>query len=404
MIHSRTAEARRTPWTPDSWRSLVAHQQPAWDPAELERAVAELRSLPALVQPGEISNLRRALADAAHGRAFVVQAGDCAESFEDATTEHITSRGRLIARLARGFEQISGRPAVAIGRIAGQYAKPRSAPTELVDGRALPVFRGHMVNGAAPTASARRADASRLVQGYYRSATTLNLLRTLHAHPAGQLWVSRECLLLPYDRSTLRNDPASEQWFLSSTHFPWIGERTRDIGGAHVELLSGVVNPLGVKVGPAVTPEELVALCARLDPERAPGRLTLITRFGANAVRRVLPDLVAAVSAAGHPVVWMCDPMHGNTIRLPSGIKTRRVTDLLAELDGWFDVLAGAGAHPGGLHLECTPDDVRECVDEDTSEVGEQQPLCDPRLDADQASTLVRGAAQGLRRGIRPVP
>ncbi|MFR9727749.1 3-deoxy-7-phosphoheptulonate synthase [Saccharopolyspora sp. MS10] len=404
MINSRTATARRTPWTPDSWRPRVAHQQPAWDPAELERAVAELQRLPALVQPGEIWSLRRLLAAAAHGDVFVVQAGDCAESFEDVTTEHITRRGELIARLARSVEQRSGRPAIALGRIAGQYAKPRSAPTELVNGRALPVFRGHMVNDAAPTPSARRPDAARLLQGYYRSATTLNLLRTLPTHLARPVWVSRECLLLPYDRATLRNDPASEEWYLSSTHFPWIGERTRDVEGAHVELLSGVVNPLGVKVGPTVTPEEVVELCDRLNPHGTPGRLTLITRLGSGAVHRVLPDIVAAVSAAGHPVVWMCDPMHGNTIQLPSGIKTRRVADMLAELDGWFDVLTAAGAHPGGLHLECTPDDVQECVDEDPSEVGTYRTLCDPRLDAGQALTLIHGAAQGLRRRGRPVP
>lgn len=386
-------------WTPDSWRDRPAQQQPDWDPAELATATAEISRLPCLVQPVEIVRLRRRLADAAKGRAFVVQAGDCAESFDDVTTDHVTRRSRLITELAARFRRATGVEPLTIGRIAGQFAKPRSTPTELVDGQELPVFRGHMVNGPEPSPAARRADAGRLIRAYYQSAATLNLLRAIE--PPGQFWVSREALLLPYERATLRQHPASGAWMVTSTHFPWIGERTRALDGAHVELLRGTSNPIAVKLGPTTTPDMALALCDRLNPRRLPGRLTFVTRIGPAAIGAVLPGLVAAVAAERHPVVWMCDPMHANTIRTSSGLKTRRMDDVVDEIDGWFDVLAAAGRPPGGIHLECSPDDVHECVDSsgalDAVDGTAYRSLCDPRLNTGQAVAVVRHAAHRYR-------
>lgn len=386
-------------WHPDSWRDRPAEQQPAWDPVELAAATEEISRLPCLVQAVEIVRLRRRLAGAASGRAFVVQAGDCAESFDDVTTDHVSRRLRLITDLAGAFHHGTGVAPLTIGRIAGQFAKPRSTATELVDGRELPVFRGHMVNAPEPDAAARRADAGRLIRSYYRSAATLNLLRSIEL--PGLLWVSREALLLPYERATLRRHPASGAWMLTSTHFPWIGERTRALDGAHIELLRGVSNPIAVKLGPTTTPDTALALCARLNPRRLPGRLTFVTRMGPTATGIVLPELVAATAAERHPVVWMCDPMHANTIRTPAGIKTRRLDDVVGEIDAWFDVLATAGRPAGGIHLECSPDDVHECVDAsgelDAVDGSAYRSLCDPRLNTQQATAVVRRAASRYR-------
>ncbi len=388
-------------WTPDGWRRHPAEQQPRWDPDELGRAVEEIGTLPCLVQPVEILGLRRRLADAARGRAFVVQAGDCAESFEDVTTDHVTRRAGLITDLARVFGRLAEVETITVGRIAGQFAKPRSALTEIVDGRELPVFRGHMVNDPEPQLAARRADAGRLLRAYYRSAATLNLIRALPSRPPDRFWVSREALLLPYERATLRRYPTTGDHMITSTHYPWIGERTRALDGAHVELLRGVANPIGVKLGPSTTPDQAVALCERLNPNRLPGRLTFVTRLGPAAVERVLPGLLAATAAEKHPVLWVCDPMHANTILTGAGLKTRRPADIVGEIDRWFDVLAETRTPAGGLHIECSPDDIRECSDTDHGPGGVDgtayRTLCDPRLNAAQATQVVEHAARRYR-------
>lgn len=382
-------------WSPDSWRAAPAEQQPDWAPG-LDRVETELRQMPYLVDIAEIGELTRTLASAAEGRAFVIQAGDCAESFDDINGAHVTRRVGLLERIAASFETATQVRTVAIGRIAGQYAKPRSARTELVDGREIPSFFGHMVNGEEPTPAARIADPARLVEAYYKSAATLNLIRSIRRDGfATDLWASHEALILPYESSALRFDDGRAEWYLSSTHFPWIGDRTRSVTGAHVELLRGIVNPIGIKVGPGSTPRSVVELCEILNPERIPGRVTLIPRMGAGRVHDILPPIVDAILAADHPVVWMSDPMHGNTIRTPGGVKTRTLEDIMSEITDFFAVMEGSGGVPGGLHLECTPDDCLECLAPGDSDLDARRyySLCDPRLNAEQALSVIRHAA-----------
>jgi len=443
-----------TTWQPGSWRDRTAHQQPVWpDEAARKSVEAQLAGLPPLVFAGEARRLTATLADVAAGKAFLLQAGDCAESFDDFSADTIRDKLKVILQMAAVLTYAAGVPVVKVGRIAGQFAKPRSDLTEVIGGQELDVFRGHMVNDDAFDPAARRADPSRLVTAYHQSAATLNLLRAftkggfadltqVHAwnqqfvatsaegrryeHIAGEIdralrfmtacgidlatesgvqqvdfWTSHEALILHYEEALTRRDSLSGDWIDCSGHMLWVGERTRQLDGAHLEFLSGVINPLGCKVGPGATPDELVAICERLDPERVPGRLTLITRLGAANVEALLPPLIRAVRESGHPVVWACDPMHGNTFTSGER-KTRRFDDILAELRAFFAVHRAEGTWPGGVHVELTGDDVTECLGgaEEVLEadLGDHYTTtCDQRLNARQALDLAFRVTELLR-------
>ncbi|MGW6445732.1 3-deoxy-7-phosphoheptulonate synthase [Lentzea sp. NPDC055074] len=375
-------------------RPRVALQQPEWaDPAQVGEIRAQLAARPALVRAADIADLRQLLGRVAEGAALVVQAGDCAENPAECSAADVARKTGLLDALAGTLQMIAGRPVLRAGRIAGQFVKPRSRPTEVVGGVELPVYRGHLVNSPEPTAAHRVPDPFRLLVGYRAANEVIRHLgwRDRSAPSAGsQIWTSHEALLLDYEIPLLRTE--DERLVLASTHWPWIGERTRQLDGAHVELLASVANPVACKVGPGMTPDDLVALCERLDPDRDPGRLTLIVRMGAGVVEERLPALVAAVQSAGHPVVWLCDPMHGNTVTTPDGLKTRYVETMAREVRGFRRVLVAAGAHAGGLHLETTPDDVTECASDssDVAGVGARyRSFCDPRLNPAQAVAVV---------------
>ena len=411
--------------------------------------------LPPLVFAGESRELTERLASVAEGKAFLLQAGDCAESF-DTVADSIRDRLRVILQMAVVLTYFTGVPVVKIGRIAGQFAKPRSKDTETIDGVELPAFRGHIVNDVGFTPAERIADPQRLVTAYNRAASTLNLLRAftkggfaslsrvhqwnrefVAASPAGQryealadeidravqfmsacginsdtltdlqqvdFYTSHEALLLDYEEALTRQDSLTGDWYDCSAHMLWIGERTRQMDGAHVEFLRGVRNPLGCKIGPTATAEEVLALCEALNPDRQPGRLTLITRMGATKVVDLLPPLLKAVSDAGHPVVWVCDPMHGNTFTADDGRKTRHFEDVLAEVSGFFAAHRYSGTHPGGVHLELTGDDVTECLgggsDLATADLANRyETMCDPRLNGSQSIDLAFRLAELLRNG-----
>ncbi|KHD76863.1 phospho-2-dehydro-3-deoxyheptonate aldolase [Actinoplanes utahensis] len=376
-------------------RSRPARQQPAWaDPGRLAVAREQLRTRPALVEPADISALGRELARVAAGTAHVVQAGDCAEDPADCGAGDVMRRAALLDVLADRMERRTRRPVLRAGRIAGQFAKPRTQDTEAVGGQELPVYRGHLVNSPEPDPRSRRADARRLVHGHGAAATVLRHLGWpdgAAARAGAPVWTSHEALLLDYELPQLRHD-VTGRLFLTSTHWPWIGERTRQLDGAHVALLAAVDNPVACKVGPRMTVPELLALCARLDPHRRPGRLTLIARLGAEQAAARLPELVRAVRDSGHPVIWLTDPMHGNTFVADSGTKTRFLSTVLREVRDFQAALRDNGVTAGGLHLETTPDDVTECVacpgqadlagDKYTS-------LCDPRLNPGQALRVI---------------
>ncbi|MFJ6721747.1 3-deoxy-7-phosphoheptulonate synthase [Streptomyces sp. NPDC091259] len=371
----------------------VAQQQPQWgDPAEVEKVRDELASLPPLVETQSLGRLRGLLAQVAAGRAQVVQAGDCAEDPAECTASDVERKVVLLTALAGVMHAKTSQPVVRVGRIAGQYAKPRSAHTELVRGVEIPVYRGHMVNGPEPDPEARRPDPRRLSAGY-RAASRLmaHLCPTPQARIDPAVWTSHEALLLDYEIPMLRRDREGSL-ALTSTHWPWIGERTRRLEGAHVALLADVVNPVACKVGPRMTAAELLGLCERLDPGKEPGRLTLIARMGADAAMDLLPPLVRAVRAAGHPVIWLVDPMHGNTVTTAEGRKTRVVQTIVREVTAFQAAVRSAGGVPGGIHLETTPDAVTECADvpNDTDRIGEKYTtLCDPRLNPRQAVAVV---------------
>ncbi|MFB7175472.1 3-deoxy-7-phosphoheptulonate synthase [Streptomyces sp. NPDC056254] len=376
----------------DHIAALPASQQPDWAAHEaLPAALRELRSAPGLVGPGDVRDFALLVAGAARGEVNILQAGDCAEDPADSTPEAVGAKVRMLDTLATALSEATGRPTVRVGRMAGQYAKPRSRPTERHQGRELPVFRGHMVNSPAPDPAARVHDPRRLT-GCHRAARAVHAaLRADGARTRSTTWTSHEALVLDYELPLVRGD-GSGRAFLSSTHWPWIGERTRSARGAHAALLAAVDNPVACKVGPATTPAELLELCGLLDPRRQPGRLTLIARQGAAAVRRNLPALVECVRRAGHPVVWMCDPMHGNTLTTPAGRKTRLVEEVVHEVRGFRRAVADAGGIAGGLHLEATPEDVLECVAGAGSIAGldgRARPLCDPRLNQEQAASVV---------------
>ncbi|MFI6960905.1 3-deoxy-7-phosphoheptulonate synthase [Streptomyces sp. NPDC050255] len=410
QAHAVLDPARPSGWTPSDWRHHPAAQQPDWpDRPQLRRVRARLAGSAPLVRPQEVLELRRALAEAAHGAGFVLQLGDCAETFDTPTFAATAAKAGQLHTLAGVIRDALGQPVIPVGRLAGQYAKPRSSPTERVGEVRMPSFRGHLVNDPSPEPAGRTPDAMRLLQGQEHARDVLALLRELAAsgmtlpgaRTAGTpaVWTSHEALVLDYEEPQVRRDPLTGVLYLASTHLPWIGARTGDPDGAHVRFLSGVVNPVGVKIGPSTGRRELAALCARLDPDREPGRLVLISRMGADRVRGTLPPLVAEVARLDHPVVWLCDPVHGNTYVSDSGYKTRDVATVGAEIRGFFAAVREAGGRPGGLHLEATPADVTECVGGGAGVADGDLPrryetACDPRLNGDQTAEIVALTAQ----------
>ncbi|MFG2545004.1 3-deoxy-7-phosphoheptulonate synthase [Streptomyces sp. NPDC048594] len=372
-------------------------QQPPWDdPGQVHRVRHELAERPALVRAEDVAQLRSQLARVAAGDAHVLQAGDCAEDPDDCTAGPVARKGAVLDLLAGTLGLTTGRPVIRVGRMAGQFAKPRSRPTEIVTGQELPVFRGHMVNGPQADPDSRRPDPLRLLTGYMAAADIMGHLGWHAPRPTGAgpvVWTSHEALLVDYEVPMLRRTEDGGL-LLASTHFPWIGERTRGLDGAHVALLSAVVNPVACKVGPSMGVDEIRALCERLDPLRTPGRLTLVARTGADRAAEVLPDLVGAVRAAGHPAIWLTDPLHGNTVTGADGFKRRHLDTVRREVETFQDAVRGAGGVAGGLHLETTPDDVLECLPggpgTPSGEVaGPYTSLCDPRLNPEQAREVV---------------
>ncbi|MFF3330834.1 3-deoxy-7-phosphoheptulonate synthase [Streptomyces sp. NPDC002888] len=382
------------------WKAIPAGQQPDWgDEWLIGNVRADLAGLPPLVRWDEVQALRTVLARAAAGELHLVQAGDCAEDPAECVPDALDRKVALLARLADAMRLGTGKPVATVGRIAGQFAKPRSRPTERHGDIELPAFRGLLVNGPEPDADSRRPDPLRLLACYRAAQTATAHLRdtAAAASPDGPaVWTSHEALVLDYEVPLTRRD-GHGRLLLTSTHWPWIGERTRDPYQAHVSLLAAVSNPVACKVGPTISADELLALCARLDPEREPGRLTLIARIGANLTAERLPRLVAAVRSAGHPVLWMCDPMHANTETTADGRKTRLLRTVLREVRDFRAAVTAEGGVAAGLHLETTPDPVTECVTDESeyARVGENgyTTLCDPRLNADQA--LAVAAAWG---------
>ena len=378
--------------TPAVWDLLPAEQQPHWGAhPDLSRVRAELRAAPALTTARDVRTLRGQLAEVALDRAVLLQTGDCAEDIRECAPHHTGRTAALLADLADRLAARTGRPVVRVGRMGGQFAKPRSRPTERTDGMDLPVFRGHLVNSHEPTGPARRHDPLRMLRAYEASERVIGALDLLRTDPAGP-WASHEALVLDYEGALVRRDTTTGLPYLASTHFPWIGERTRQLGLAHVELLAAMANPVGCKIGPSATPEEVVRLCGVLDPHRLPGRLTLILRMGAPAAATATGPIAEAVRRAGHPVVWLSDPLHGNTVTATGGIKTRRLTDAVTEAATVRRELHRHGQRLGGLHLETTPADVTECVGGPVAEhlLPERYlTLCDPRLNPRQAHELI---------------
>src|SRR5215217_1113237 len=395
----------RTPsaaWAPESWRAFPAAQQPDWpDAAALDRVLDELAAQPPLVFAGEARTLQSTLATVASGHGFLLQAGDCAESFDAFSADAIRDKLKVILQMAVILTYGAGLPVVKVGRIAGQFAKPRSLPSERVDGVELPVWNQEFV---ARSPAGRRYDA--VADGIDRAlrfmaACGIDLTASSVIHQV-DFYTSHEALLLGYEQAMTRCDSLTGCWYDCSAHLLWVGDRTRQLDGAHVEFLRGIGNPVAAKLGPTATPEETVALCRLLDPGRVPGRLTLVARMGASRVEELLPPLVRAVRDAGHPVVWACDPMHGNTFVGPSGHKTRRFDDVIAELAGFFAVHRSEGTHPGGIHVELTGEDVTECLGgadeiEDGHLHRRYETACDPRLNAGQALELAFQVTELLR-------
>jgi 3-deoxy-7-phosphoheptulonate synthase len=373
-----------------------ALQQPPWsDRGHVRQVRAILGGRPPLVTAEQVDALRGLLAQVAAGEALVVQSGDCSEDPADNTAAIVGRKAAVLDLLAGALKLAAPGPVVRVGRIAGQFAKPRSKPYEQVGTVELPAYRGHMVNDPDPKAG-RHADPLRILTGYMAAGGIMEHLGWRGPGRPGPrieapVWTSHEALLLDYELPMIRTLADGRRW-LASTHWPWVGDRTRQLDGAHVALLAAISNPVACKVGPSMGADEIVRLCERLDPHRRPGRLTLIARMGAGTVAERLPGLVAAVQRAGHPVVWLCDPMHGNTITTPDGLKTRLLVAIAQELREFRQVAAAAGAVAGGIHLETTPDDVTECVEDASAlaSVGERYTsLCDPRLTPWQAVCMV---------------
>lgn len=375
-----------------------ALQQPQWnDPALVMRARQQLTVHPALVDAADVCTLRLLLARVADGKAHVIQAGDCAEDPAECTASDVAEKAGLLDVLAGTMKMNTQKPVLRVGRIAGQFAKPRSKLVEIVDGVELPIYRGHMVNSPEPDPERRRPDPRRLLEGYRAASDVIDHLGWRNpderATIESPVWTSHEALLLDYEIPMLRRDDEG-RLLLASTHWPWIGNRTRQVDGAHVALLAEVVNPVACKIGPTMTVDELLTLCEKLDPTRDRGRLTLIARMGAESVAARLPPLVESVRAAGHPVIWLTDPMHGNTTIAPGGLKTRFLETIMREVRDFLHVIRESGGTAGGLHLETTPEDVTECVlnDSRVNHVGDRYTSrCDPRLNPEQAVAVVSG-------------
>jgi len=442
-------------WTPTSWRQKPIRQVPDYtDAAALESVETRLKSYPPLVFAGEARNLQAALADVCEGKAFLMQGGDCAESFAEFHPDKIRDTFRVLLQMSAVLTFAGALPVVKVGRIAGQFAKPRSADTETKDGVTLPSYRGDNINDIAFDAKSRAPDPERLMQAYMQSAATLNLLRAfatggyadLHnvhrwtlgfisGSPSGDryralaerigesldfmaacgvtpelvpqlrttdFYTSHEALLLGYEQAMTRVDSTSGDWYDTSAHMVWIGDRTRQLDGAHIEFCRGIKNPIGLKCGPSLSDEELIKLIDVLNPENIPGRLTLIARFGSDKAQSLLPKMIRNVQREGKKVVWSCDPMHGNTITSASGFKTRPFDRVMKEVEVFFDVHRAEGTHAGGVHVEMTGSNVTECLggaqaisDADLS--SRYQTACDPRLNASQSLELAFLIAEGLR-------
>ncbi len=446
----------KSTWSTDSWRQLPIKQQPAYpDAKQLANVEADLRSLPPLTTPGEIRALKAELADVAAGKAFLLQGGDCAESFAEFSEENLRSFFRVLLQMTIALMYGAGSPVVKVGRIAGQFAKPRSDTTETKDGMELPSYRGDMVNSMEFDAEGRMPDPARLLKVYHQSAATLNYLRTLadggyaslthinswnmefiknstqgkrfndliarinecmdfitacrisldnvQEFSKASFFSSHEALLLGYESALTRQDPVDGKWYACSAHMLWIGDRTRDLNEAHVEFMRGIANPIGMKVGPSMKPDVLLKLIETLNPDNDPGRLTLISRMGSAKIGELLPPLVRAVKDAGLNVVWSCDPMHGNTIKAPGGYKTRKFTDILAEVRQFFAIHKAEGTFAGGVHFEMTGQDVTECLGgaQAISEVNlsdRYHTHCDPRLNSSQSLELAFLIAETLKK------
>ncbi len=451
----QAASPALAPWKPESWRAKPARQLPAYpDPDHLGRVEARLRGFPPLVFAGEARRLKAELALVAEGRAVLLQGGDCAESFAEFSANNIRDSFKVLLQMTVVLMYAAGLPVVKVGRVAGQFAKPRSADTEEVNGVSLPAYRGDIVNGIEFTAAARAPDPERILQAYAQAAATLNLLRAfayggyadLHRvhgwtlgfverSPMGArfqvladhisealtfmgaiglkletipqvreatFYTSHETLLLPYEEALTRIDSTTGDWYDCSAHMVWIGERTRQLDGAHVEFCRGIKNPLGVKVGPTLDPDELMRLIDLLDHWNEPGRLTLITRMGSDKIEAKLPALVRRVESEGRNVVWSCDPMHGNTVKSANGYKTRPFDRILSEVRSFISVIRGEGAWPGGVHFEMTGQDVTECTG--GAEMIREEALglryhthCDPRLNGSQVLELAFLIAENLK-------
>lgn len=436
----------------DHYQQLTAAQQPTWYSSDvLTRVRHDLAKLPPLVFAGEVDRLRERLAAASSGNAFLLQGGDCAETFEDATADRIRNRVKTLLQMAVVLMYGSSMPVIKMGRMAGQFAKPRSSDSETRDGITLPAYRGDAVNGYDFTEESRRNDPERLLQAYHTSASTLNLirafttggfadLRSVHEwnrgfaqNPANaryesmakeidraiafmsaagadfeslkstEFYTSHESLLFDYDRPLTRLDSRTGTPYVTSAHLVWIGERTRQLDGAHVDFLSRVRNPIGVKLGPSTSAQDVRDLIEKLDPNREPGRLTFITRMGASKIREAMPALVDAVKGTDANPLWITDPMHGNGITTKNGYKSRRFDDVMDEVRGFFEVHKAAGTFPGGIHIELTGDDVAEClggsemIDEATLEE-RYESLCDPRLNHMQSLELAFLVAEELAK------
>ncbi len=445
-------------WTPQSWRGKPARHIPSDypDAAALGRAEDTLRRMPPLVFAGEARRLKQLLGDVAEGKAFLLQGGDCAESFKEFAADNIRDTFRLILQMAVVLTFAGGKPVVKVGRIAGQFAKPRSSPVETQGGQTLPSYRGDNINGMAFEAAERAPDPERLVRAYSQSAATLNLLRAfanggyadlnnIHKWTLGfvddspqgarykaltdkisetlafmqaiginpntypglhqvEFFTSHEALLLGYEEALTRVDSTSGDWYDTSAHLLWIGERTRQLDHAHIEFIRGVKNPIGLKVGPTLEPDELIRLIDVLNPANEAGRLTLYGRFGADKIGERLPRLMAATRREGRSVVWAIDPMHGNTLTASNGYKTRPFDRILSEVKTFIDVAKGEGVHPGGVHFEMTGQDVTECLGgaralTETDLLDRYHTHCDPRLNAEQSLELAFLVAERLRDG-----
>lgn len=451
--NSRTT-SRRAAWSPTSWRDKVAAQQPRYtSPEALDAVLGELSSLPPLVTSWEIETLKRQLAEATHGRRFLLQGGDCSESFADCSSAAITSKLKILLQMSLVLVHGAQKPVTRVGRFAGQYAKPRSSDTESRNGTTLPCYRGDMINSSGFSAEERTPDPLRLLRAYERSALTINFIRSLANggfadlhHPENwnlefvskspraaeyarmvssigeslnfvetltgvaisganqvEFFTSHEGLHLHYEQAQTRQVPRRTGFYNLSTHFPWIGERTRSLDGAHVEFFRGLANPIAVKIGPTITPDEAVALSDALNPKNEPGRLTFTHRFGAERIGKCLPPIVEAIRRRGKHVLWCCDPMHGNTESAGNGFKTRRFSNILSELEASFHILKDCGAHLGGMHIELTGENVTECLGgasgiEESDLVRDYRSQLDPRLNYEQAMELALAASHLMAR------